>query len=158
MIIERYRGEILRGRKRWGPGVGLTGENTRSIDVALRPARAVLVIGANGRRATSGKSEKQHQRNEDRWNTENEDEPVHGNQDADCCGESSGLQDCEWAAPPTSVMNSRRLMGYPSRAKDHDLIITPRVVARSGQLCPLWVISGRDAAYRYVCFVPERGH
>jgi hypothetical protein len=36
-------------------------------------------------------------------------------------------------------MNSRRLMGL-TPAKDRDLIITPRIAARSGQLCPLRVI------------------
>ncbi len=47
----------------------------------------------------------------------------------------------EWAAPPTRVMNSRRLMGLTPKAKDHDLIITPRIAARSGHLCPLRVKS-----------------
>jgi hypothetical protein len=31
---------------------------------------------------------------------------------------------------------------YP-KAKDRDLIITPRIAARSGQLCPLRVMCGR---------------
>src|SRR5215510_3051457 len=105
MVIERYRGQILRGRR----NEGLVG-NTQSI-VAMRPDRAVRVIGAPApRQIASGESEKQHQRDEDRRNAENEDEPVHGNQDADCCGEASGLPACEWAAPPTRVMNCRRLM------------------------------------------------
>src|SRR5262252_7144769 len=69
------------------------------------------------RRIASGESEKQHQRNEDRRNAENEDEPVHGNQDADCCGEASGLPGCEWAAPPTRVMNCRRLMGLAPKPR-----------------------------------------
>src|SRR5262245_39817401 len=113
MIIERYRGQIVRGQKRRGVGLDADG-NTLSTGAALRPDRAVRVIGARVRsRRASGESEKQHQRNEDRRNAENEDEPVHGNQDADCCGEASGLPGCEWAAPPTRVMNSRRLMGPP---------------------------------------------
>jgi hypothetical protein len=112
MIIARYRGQILRGRRR-----GVVG-NTRS-SVAMRPGRAVRVIDAHGRRRiASRESEKQHQRNEDRRNAENEDEPVHGNQDADCCGEASGLPGCEWAAPPTRMMNSRRHMRvYPPRPR-----------------------------------------
>ena len=132
MIIERYRRQFLRGRRR-----RVVDGNTQSLD-ALRPDRAVRVISTQARRLrrASGESEKQHQRNEDRRNAENEDEPVHGNQDADCCGEASGLPGWEWAAPPTKVMNSRRLMG-PPKAKDHDLIITPRIAARRGHLCPL---------------------
>jgi len=137
LIIERYRGQILRGRRR---RVGLVdaGVNTRSLD-AYQPARAVLVTGAQARKLASGESEKQHQGNEDRRNAENEDEPVHGNQDADRCGEASGLPGCECAAPPTRVMNSRCLMGLTSKARDHDPIITPRIAARSGHLCPLRV-------------------
>ena len=70
-VIDRSRGQFLRGRKRQ------LADNTRSID-ALRSVRAVKVVGARGRsRIASGKSEKQHQRNEDRRNTENEDDPVH---------------------------------------------------------------------------------
>ena len=101
MIIERYRDQILRGRKREDGLAGLAFGKTRSID-ALRPDRAVLVIGAKGRiRPASGESEKQHQRNEDRRNTENEDEPVHAN--ADC--PVHGTTDCsEWAAPATGVI------------------------------------------------------
>jgi hypothetical protein len=117
-IIECFRAQILRGKRR---GVGLA-DDTRSID-ALRPGRAVPVLGAHARKIpASGESEKQHQRNEDRRSAQNEDEPVHENQDADCCGEASGLPGCEWAAPPTRVMNSRRLMG---------LTPSPRITTQS---------------------------
>ena len=131
-IIDCYRGQILRGR-RWEYGLaGVAGGNTRSID-ALRPLHAVRVIGADARRhPASGESEKQHQRNEDRRNAENEDEPVHGSQAEDCC---------EWAAPPTRVMNSRRLMGLTPKAKDRDLTITPRIAAGSSHLRRLRVKS-----------------
>jgi hypothetical protein len=136
MIIDRSRDQIVREKNR---GVGLAEGKTRSID-AYCLTRAVQVFGANDRRApASGESEKQHQRNEDRRNAENEDEPVHGTQDADCCGQASRLPGCEWAAPPTRVMNSRRLMGLYPKAKVRDLIITPRIAARSGQLSPLRV-------------------
>ena len=46
------------------------------------------------------------------------------------------------------------------KAKDHDLIITPRIAARSGHLCPLRVKSGGDDrgdAAADVCFAPESG-
>ena len=99
----------------------------------------IEISQCTGPQAGIRRSEKQHQGNEDRRNAENEDEPVHGNQDADRCGEASGLPGCECAAPPTRVMNSRCLMGLTSKARDHDLIITPRIAARSGHLCPLRV-------------------
>src|SRR5438477_146771 len=148
MIIERYRGQILRGQRRRGDG------NTRFIE-ALRPGRAVRVIAAHvRRRRASGESEKEHQRNEDRRNAENEDEPVHGNQDADCCEEASGLPGCKWAAPPTRVMNSPRLLGLTPKAKDHDLTITPRIATRSGHLCPLRVLVVRSKAERAISAPP----
>ena len=66
---------------------------------------------------------------------------------AGCCARAASGQ--ETAAPPTTVMNSRRLMCFP-QVEDRTL---PRVetqmrlcvTAKFGRSCPLWVKSGRDA-------------
>src|SRR5215207_5190321 len=39
------------------------------------------------------------------------------------------------------VMTSHRLMGLTPKAKDYDRIITPRIAARNGYLCPLRVMN-----------------
>jgi hypothetical protein len=87
------------------------------------------VIGAKGRiRPASGESEKQHQRNEDRRNAENEDEPVHGIRMQIVAGRHAfaGMRmgratDKGDEFPPPHAA---------PKAKDHNLIITPRIAAR----------------------------